>query len=168
MKTLLFGALLGVMATGCAEVGDEFDDSVVSIKGRTAALAAWGDSKEMFSGVDDEHHFADGFRAGFFNAVKYGQDHRPQIPRRYTGRAYQSRRGQHRLQAWIDGFAHGTVVAIEDPTPATEGGVATVAYEPPVGDSDTNHSGQSQVFDNDGASAEETGSATPEPNPGTE
>lgn len=168
MKTLLFSCLLVGMATGCAEVRDELDDSVVSIKGRTAALAAWSDSKEIFSGVDDEHHFADGFRAGYFNAEKYGPEHRPQMPRRYTGRAYQSRRGQRRLQAWIDGFAHGTVVAIEDPTPETERDVATVAHESLNGDPGTIHSGESQVSDDDGTSAVETGSTTSEPNPATE
>ena len=125
MKTLLYGALLLVLGSGCAAVRDEIDDSMSSIKSRTAASAAWSESTSIFKGIDDEQHFADGFRAGYFNADKYGPESSPQIPLRYTARAYRSRKGQLRVKAWIDGFAHGTMTAMDDMIAQTDSGYAT-------------------------------------------
>ena len=62
MKNLMYGALLLVLGSGCASVRDEIDESMTSIKSRTAASAAWSDSTAIFKGIDDEQHFADGFR----------------------------------------------------------------------------------------------------------
>jgi hypothetical protein len=148
MKTLVVvGALWIGFATGCADFRDGIDDSLVSIKARTAAATAWSDSTEMFGGIDDEHHFGDGFKAGYFNATKYGPESRPLMPRRYSGRAFRSRRGQQRLQAWIDGFAHGTSIATEELIPDTEGNLQVVGYEARIWDAIGSDGGESQVSD---------------------
>lgn len=168
MKTLLFGTLLIGLAAGCAEIRDEIDDSLISIKGRTAASAAWKDSTQIFGGIGDEHHFADGFRAGYFNATKYGTEHRPRIPLRYTGHAYRSRRGQQRVQAWIDGFAHGTMIAMDDLIPEIGPGHETVGYESTASDQAADESGEDQVSDKAAGSAVEPASSQPKLTPPTD
>lgn len=148
MKTfvVLVGLLIG-FATGCADLRDGIDDSLVSIKARTAAATAWNDSTVMFGGMDDEHHFAEGFKAGYFNATKYGSAGRPLMPRRYSGSAFRSRRGQQRIQAWIDGCAHGTSIAMEELIPDTEGDLQVVGYEVRTSDEIASDGGGIQVSD---------------------
>jgi len=140
-------ALLIGFATGCADLRDGVDDSLVSIKARTAAATAWNDSTEMFGGIDDQRHFADGFKAGYFNATNYGPESRPLLPRRYSGHAFRSRRGQHRLQAWIDGFAHGSSIAMADMIPDIEGDIQVVGYEARISDATAFDGAESQVSD---------------------
>jgi len=168
MKTPLFGALLIGLTAGCAEVRDEIDDSAISIKSRTAALAAWNDSAEIFEGVGDEDHFSDGFRAGYFNAVKYGPANRPRLPRRYTGSVYRSRRGQQRVQAWIDGFAHGTVMAMENQKVETGRGLETVGYESSTSDPVAGESGEIKVSDTAAGTSAGPVLTAPKPAPATE
>ena len=149
MKTfVVVAALLIGLATGCADLRDGIDDSLVSIKARTAAATAWNDSTEIFGGIDDPHHFADGFKAGYFNETKYGPESRPLLPRRYSGRAFRSRRGQDRLQAWLDGFAHGSSIAMEELIPDTEGDIQVVGYEARTWDAKAaSDGGKTQVSD---------------------
>ena len=148
MKTLVVLVALSIgFATGCANLRDEIDDSLVSIKARTAAAAAWNDSTEMFGGIDDEHHFGDGFKAGYVHTTKYGSTTRARMPRRYSGSAFRSRRGQQRIQAWIDGFAHGTSIAMEDLMPDTERDLQVVGYEVSTSDAISSDGGGSQVSD---------------------
>jgi|GEM_PF-2602276 len=165
MKTLVVVvALLIGLSSGCADLRDGIDDSMVSIQARTSAATAWNDSTE-FGGIDDEHHFADGFKAGYFNATKYGPESRPLIPRRYSGRAFRSRRGAQRIQTWIDGFAHGTSIAMEEMIPETEGDLQVVGYEARTWDATASDGGESQVSDTAPASTgtPPTGSEPPMP-----
>jgi len=144
---VVLAALLIGFGTGCADLRDGIDDSLVSIKARTAAATAWNDSTSMFGGIDDEHHFADGFKAGYFNATKYGSTGRPLMPRRYSGSAFRSRRGQQRIQAWIDGFDHGTSIAMEELIPGIEGDLQVVGYEVRTLDAIASDKGERQVSD---------------------
>ena len=155
MRTLLVSAVLTSLVAGCAEVRDEMGDSVISIKGRTAAMAAWSDSREMFDGVDAEHHFADGFRAGYFNAAKFGPENRPPMPKRYTGHAYRSRRGQQRVKAWIDGFSHGTIIAMEE---LSKGSIETASFEAKA----LGASGEPEVSDQTGSASAVRAARPPE------
>jgi len=132
MKTLLLGMVMLVVGTGCALVRDEIDETVSTAKNRTAATAAWKDTTEIFEGISDEEHFGEGFRAGYYNSSQFGGASSAELPLRYTARAYRSRRGQERVKAWIDGFAHGSMMAMDDLIARTESGYAKVGYASPA------------------------------------
>ncbi|MEE3285840.1 MAG: hypothetical protein VX311_14770 [Planctomycetota bacterium] len=133
MKHLVFCGLMVGLFAGCAELREGVGDSVISIKTRTAASAAWKDSTEIFKGIDNEQHFADGFKAGYFRTTIYGMESLPSIPNRYSGSAFRTRRGQQRIQAWRDGYAHGSSVAMEEVLVGVgsdlSGGLETVGHE---------------------------------------
>lgn len=130
MKNLVFGGLLIGFLAGCADIREGIGDSVISIKTRTAASTAWKDSTEIFRGIDHEQHFADGFKAGYYRAAIYGESSVPSVPSRYTGSAFRSRRGQQRIQAWRDGYAHGESFAMEEIAVAdSPGGVEPAGHE---------------------------------------
>ena len=133
MKNLVFAGLLVGLIAGCAELREGVGDSVISIKTRTAASAAWKESTEIFRGIDHEQHFADGFKAGYFRTAIYGMESLPSIPNRYSGSAFRSRRGQQRIQAWRDGYAHGSSAAMEEVLAGAgtdlSGGLETVGHE---------------------------------------
>lgn len=132
MKNLILGGFLVGLCAGCGDVRESIGDSVVSIQTRTAAAAAWKDSTDVFKGVDHEQHFADGFKAGYYRAAIYGEGGVPPVPSRYSGSAFRSRRGQQRVQAWRDGYAHGASFAMED-VAADEAAVEATGSLEPVG-----------------------------------
>lgn len=108
-------ALLFLSASGCTS----FQDCVVDIEtdARNCVLAekGWLHWSRCYSGIENKHHFAKGFKEGYQNILEGGKGCQPTLPPRwYWKPCYQSAAGRCKIAAWFDGFSHGAVAAQQD------------------------------------------------------
>ncbi len=105
-----------VNITGCSSLWDQIDESIFSMRTRSAAKRAWNSSARAYRGIEhDLDDFGRGFVAGYAAVASGGDGCPPSLPpRRYWRTKYSTPCAKKLVVAWFDGYQHGAAAALAD------------------------------------------------------
>jgi hypothetical protein len=99
-------------ASGCASMKDCVDECMITMRNCRAARRAWKDYQPCVETMDNEKHFARGFKDGYAEVAGGGSPCLPALPPEcYWRFCHESTEGQARMTAWFEGYAHGALLA---------------------------------------------------------
>jgi hypothetical protein len=91
---------------------DCLDECMITMRNCRAARRAWKDYRYCVGNMENERHFARGFKDGYAEVAGGGSPCVPALPPEcYWRSCHESTAGQARMRAWFGGYAHGASLA---------------------------------------------------------